>query len=403
MSSAPLLGRSDVALSPPVSGGTMRVLHIIDNLRGGGAEQSLVDVAPHLRALGIEVEVATLLDDDGVLRARLRERGFVVHSLSGPRPVRRVVSLRSLIRARRPDVVHTTLLWADLCGRTAARAANVPVVSTLANLTYGPEHRATSSYGRLAVRGVHGCDIATARLVRRFQSVSASIASTMAKRLHVPDERVDVVWRGRDEARLGTPSPRRRAEVRASLGIPGGTPVVLAPARLADQKGVDTSIRAFAMLRERRPDAVLLIAGGADTASALVEQLATSVGPSVRLLGHRSDVPDLMCAADVLSYPSRWEGFGGAALEAMALRLPVVASRIEPLVEALDVTAFHYVRTDDPGALATALDDALDGGPRVAACIDAAERRFRDHFTIAAAANRMGTFYERVLGSANPS
>ena len=138
-------------------------------------------------------------------------------------------------------------------------------------------------------------------------------------------------------------------------------PVVLSVGRLDQQKGVDTTIDAFRRLLERIPDAMLLVAGRPGNASALVQAKARDY-PAIRLLGHRTDVPDLMCAADVLSFPSRWEGLGGTLVEAMALRLAIVASDIPPLVETIGDVGWPLVRPDDGQALAEGLASLLRPG-----------------------------------------
>ena len=228
------------------------------------------------------------------------------------------------------------------------------MVTTLANQDYGPEHRANSRYGAWSVRAVHAADMLTVPLTTRFHAISEDVARVMSRRLRIPKDRIQVVYRGRDPARLGTPSLDRRLRTRAALSIDAKAPVVLSVGRLDRQKGVDTTIDAFRRLIERIPDAVLIVAGRPGNASAVVEAKARDC-PAIRLLGHRTDVPDLMCAADVLSFPSRWEGLGGTLVEAMALRLAIVASDIPPLAETIGDVGWPLVRPDDGQALAEQL------------------------------------------------
>ena len=96
-----------------------------------------------------------------------------------------------------------------------------------------------------------------------------------------------------------------------------------------------------------------------------------------------------MCAADVLSFPSRWEGLGGTLVEAMALRLAIVASDIPPLAETIGDVGWPLVRPDDGQALAEGLLSVLERGAVNEARKDAGERRFRALFTAEAAADGM--------------
>jgi glycosyltransferase involved in cell wall biosynthesis len=126
-------------------------------------------------------------------------------------------------------------------------------------------------------------------------------------------------------------------------------------------------------------------------------QSAALKTPAVRLLGHRTDVPDLMCAADVLSFPSRWEGLGGTLIEAMALRLGIVASDIPPVAETIGDVGWPLVKPDEGGALAEGLVSVLEGGAVNEARKDAGQRRFQRLFTAEAASDGMASLYKDVL------
>jgi glycosyltransferase involved in cell wall biosynthesis len=104
-----------------------------------------------------------------------------------------------------------------------------------------------------------------------------------------------------------------------------------------------------------------------------------------------------MCAADVLSFPSRWEGLGGTLVEAMALRLALVASDIPPVAETIGDVGWPLVRPDDEEALADGLVSMLEQGTANDARKDAGERRFRQLFTAEAAAGGMAGLYQDVL------
>jgi len=374
----------------------MHVMHVIDSMHGGGAETSLLEVAPGLMSRGVKLSIVTLLADDGGLEDRLHGLGITRIRLNHGDPLRLALELRDLIRSERPEFLHTTLLFATLAGRIAARTARTPVITTLANEDYGPQHRANSRYGAWSVRAVHAADLLTVPLTTRFHAISADVARVMSHRLRIPKDRIRVVYRGRDPARLGVWTPDRRLRVRAALSIDASAPVVLSAARLDRQKGVDTTIDAFRRLIRRIPDAVLLVAGRPGNANVVVRASAQGC-PAIRLLGHRTDVPDLMCAADVLSFPSRWEGLGGTLIEAMALRLPIVAADIEPLRETIGDVGWPLVRPDDGQALAGGLISVLKGGAMNEARKDAGERRFQALFSAEAAADGMAVLYRDVL------
>ncbi|MGH9283223.1 MAG: glycosyltransferase, partial [Acidimicrobiales bacterium] len=157
----------------------MRVLSVIDSLAPGGAERSLVAVAPHLMARGVELRVVAL-KGGGELAPDLEGAGVEVVVAPASGRWQRSGRIEALVRAWSPDLVHTALFEADVAGRVAARRARVPVVSSLTNTSYGAEHAAQPGVSALRLRAAQAVDIASARLVRRFHAVSAVVADTMA-------------------------------------------------------------------------------------------------------------------------------------------------------------------------------------------------------------------------------
>ena len=375
----------------------MRVLYVIDSLIGGGAEHSLAHMAPGYRDLGIELHVAFLKSRWDVADA-LRDAGATLHPVELDRGRgRQLAALVGLIRRLRPDVVHTTLWEADVLGRTAASIARVPSVTTFANSSYGQAQLDNPAVNPTKLRAAQIVDAATARLARRYHAVSEPVKQDMARRLRIDLDRIDVVPRARRRDVLGEPSVTRRDAVRSALGLGLGQPVVLAIARHERQKGLDVLVDAAARLRPDVPDLAVLVAGrrGRDTAALEADIARHSVGDVVRLLGARTDVADLIVAADVVAVASRVEGLPGAVLEAMALETPVVASDLPMVREAIGDHAAALVPVGDAAALAGALRHVLADPSAVAASTAAARRRFDEQFTPDAVVAGLSRIYER--------
>ncbi|GGO96192.1 glycosyltransferase family 4 protein [Wenjunlia tyrosinilytica] len=375
----------------------MHVLHVIDSVsRTGGAEQALAATAPLLVRSGVRLDIAYLLPREG-LQEQLAAAGAALFCVHRPDRLRTAAALRSLIRRRRPDIVHTTLFEADLLGRAAANAARVPVVSSLVNSSYGPEHLSSPGLQPWKVRAAQAADAATAVGVRRFHALSRHVASVMAKRLAVPSHRIDVIPRGRDPELLGTATPQRRAAVRAALGLDAQTPVVLAAARQQYQKGLDVLVGCWPMLRERVDDAVLLLAGCEGAQTPKLRSLAAG-DPSVVFLGQRSDVYDLMAASDAFAVPSRWEGLGSAAMEAMGVGVPLVASDVPALRETVGSEGHALlVPSERPEELHDALLDTLTHREAAHKRAAAAREHFLRHYTLEQVTAEMIAFYRGVL------
>jgi glycosyltransferase involved in cell wall biosynthesis len=236
-------------------------------------------------------------------------------------------------------------------------------------------------------------------------AASAAVADDAVAALGVPRERIHVVPRGRSRAALGALaawSIERRAGAREALGLAPTRPVVVNVARQEPQKGQRHLLEAVAAVRRSHPDVVLLMVGREGRSTPELRRTAARLGieEAVWWLGVRHDVSDVLCAGDVFAFPSLWEGLGGAVLEAMALRVPIVASDIPALREVLaGGRAGELVPAGDVSALAEQIVAALAGGPADTAKVDAAERRFDETYELAAVAQQMCRLYDHVLAS----
>jgi glycosyltransferase involved in cell wall biosynthesis len=378
----------------------MKVLYVIDSIFPGGAARSLAAMVPSMVSSGVDLEVVYLLERPG-LREPLKEAGARVTALSGSTRATWWAQATRIARLRRPDLIHTTLIEADLAGRIAGFLAGVPVVSSLVNLAYGPEQLRNPRLARWKVEAARLADAVTARGVARFHAISSDVAQVMGRRLRIHPDRIDVIPRGRDPEELGRRDEARRQRVRRQLGIEPSQPVILAAARQEYQKGLDVLLDAFPLVRREQPSAHILLAGRLGAASEELDRRAAKLGPTVQMLGARQDVPDLLCAADVFILPSRWEGLGGVLLEAMALEAPIVASDLPAVRETLG-NGRHalLVPPDRPPALAKAILSALSNREDTDKQAQAARQRYLEEYTVDAVVPRMLAFYERSLSRA---
>ncbi len=164
---------------------------------------------------------------------------------------------------------------------------------------------------------------------------------------------------------------------------PSGPPWrLLAVGRLTVQKGLDVLIEA---MRYLPPEVSLDILGEGPDRACLTAS-AASLGGRVRFVGWTDDVPAWLRRSHVVVLPSRWEGFGLVAIEAMAVGRPLVASRVQGLSEALGPCALT-VPPEDPVALADAIHDLVRSTARrseLRECGSERSRRFDIRRTVAA-------------------
>lgn len=375
----------------------MRLLHVIDRLAEGGAETSLRE---ELLATGCDFEHGVaVLYPDGNRVDELSAAGIPVFQPARTCPSRlsRTSHVLRTIRSYQPDLVHTSLFEADFAGRVAAKVTGTPAVTSLVNTPYAPEVVADPAVSRRKLAAVRAVDRVLSRHATvAFRAISQAVADAAVRDLGVPRERIRVVPRSRDLRRLGACSSERRARVRRQLGVGEAAPVLLNVARQEAQKGLAPLVEAVARLRDEDPGVVLLQAGRAGNRTRqLHDQVARhGLEENVRFLGFRDDVGDLLCAADVFVLPSRYEGLGGAALEAMAMRVPVVASDVPALREALDDGRCGVLaQPGDPAALATAVGRLLAEPAAAAGLARAGAERFATAYGRGAVMEHVRDFY----------
>lgn len=194
------------------------------------------------------------------------------------------------------------------------------------------------------------------RACARVIVVSRAIGSVMERGGMAP-ERLRLVYEGVPDR---APEPGGR-EALAELGVPEDAPVVGNVGALTDHKDHQTLLRAMALLRERQPEAWLVVLGEGELRGKLLS-LTRALGLADRVVfaGFRRDLDRLLPAFSVFCLSSRLEGLGTSLLDAMAFGLPVVATAAGGIPEAVqDGVTGRLTAPEDPRALADALVEAL--------------------------------------------
>ena len=378
----------------------MRILQVIPGVRGaGGAERSLAASAPFL-CRHVELHIATLTGRND-LAPQLEEAGATLHDLGPAGRLDLVRRLVRLIREIRPDLVHTTLIDADLVGRSAAVLTGTPVVTSLVNTNHSTSQGDSHGVHPLKRLTAWGADVATARTVVTFHALTQHVATTMKRRLLVSRRRMRVIPRGRSDEQLGRRDGGRRARARRMLGVDRGQTLVIAAARHEHQKGLDLYIAACSDVATRRPGRYAFLLGGRDgRETEHLHGLARDLGDfaQVRFIGQRDDLPELMCAADLWVVPSRREGLGSILVELMALEVPVVASAVPPILEVSgDPPVFWLAEPRSSSSLASAMIDALDRVDTTASLVRRARERYLESFQAESVSAAMIDLYAEAI------
>lgn len=369
----------------------MRVTYVL-TLERGGPLSHVLDLAPRVAAQGVDVSVVCA---DEAQAARFRAVGLD----ATPVTVRHKADLRGAAALARllpaSGVVHSHDRRAGLFARTFARARGAGVVHTYHGLPEeiaaevgradgAPPAIEASPARRLWLR--HGYLRVEAALSRLGLVVVPSHAMRdYLIRRGLPAARMRVVPSGIDVIRAAT-APRSTPLRLALLG------------NLEPWKGVDVAIAAIAATTVR--DLVHLDVYGDGTQRATLEEQARRLDAPVTFHGYVADARDRVADADLLLVPSRAENLPVSILEAMAVAVPVVATRVGGIAELIDdgVTG-RIVPPDDPTAMARAIASfAADEAGRVAAGTAGAARAAAQ-FDATAVATQLVEIYEEACAS----
>lgn len=351
---------------------TTRVAHVTLGLGVGGQEKLLLEFARHADQERFDLRFVSLGGRD-TFSAALERCGCRVAHLDGPDGLSGslVLRLARLLRRWQVDVVHTHEDRPLIHAVPAARLAGVRRIIHTRHGQSATLTRRQRALINLATRWVH-----------RFVCVSHDSAR-LALAHGVHPRRVATIWNGIDLERYPYAGP-----------CPAGPAVCVA--RLSPEKGVDTLVRATAVIVRREPAFRLEIAGEG-ICEADLRRLSAELGVQdhIAFLGHVDDVSGLLARASVFVLPSLSEGVALTILEAMARGLPVVATRVGGTVEAVaEGETGLLAPPSDPEALAAALLQVRADPARARALGRKGRERAEQHFD----ARQMVRAYEFLYG-----
>ena len=314
----------------------------------GGVGQHVTSLARGLVAGGASVTVCGPAATQEQFEFTATGAQFVpVQIPANPTPADgRAVSALRRVLTEQVDVVHAHGLRAGLVAALARPAQ--PLVVTWHNAVLATGLRGQMS--RLAERVV-------ARRARVALGASADLVERAAS-LGATDARLAPV------AAPTLPAPRRgRAAVRAEFGVAADQPLILSVGRLHPQKRYDLLVDVAARWRDLDPPPVVVIAGSGPSYLQLAARISTARAP-ITLLGHRTDVADLLCGADLAVVTSDWEARQLFAQEAMRAGVPLVTTAVGGLPDLVGDAAV-LVPSGDVDAIDQAVRDLLaDDGRR---------------------------------------
>jgi glycosyltransferase involved in cell wall biosynthesis len=368
---------------------TRTVVHYIDSDAFGGSEEAALHLMgaldparwrPVLFHHG-DPGIARLVDGAARLGVALREMPRPADGRAG----RPTVRMWRAVRAERPAVFHAHLSWPLACkyGILAAALARVPAVVATAQLYIDFYQVATGARDQRLMM----------RAMQRVIAVSEEVRDRYRNTLGVPASKLAVVRNGIPiRPVLPPPDPEFRA------ALIGSRPdfVVLTAARFHEQKGHAHLLEAAALV----PEATFVLAGDGELREAM-EARARQLGVMDRclFLGHRSDVPELLAAADLFVLPSLFEGLPLSVLEAMEAQRPVIATRVGGTDEAVvDGATGLLVPPRDGPALAAAIRRLQADSSLARSLARAGRLRVEREFSASGVAGAVMSIYDDLVG-----
>ncbi len=360
----------------------MRILYLITRSELGGAQVHLSDL---VSAMQPRAEVTVATGDRGFLTERCDSLGVPVHILkslvqrvSPWKDLRALIETIALIRRLRPDLIHTHTSKAGLIGRIAAALTRTPCVFTAHTWSFAegiPWLRKATVLPLEYLAGALSQHIITVSESNRALALRWNIGSPKS---------LVTVWNGvKDTAWRANPG-RHTA------------PRIVMVARFAEQKDHLTLVRAVAGIRE--PYTLTLVGEGPTRPAIEAEVSKLNIAARVEFAGSRPDVDAILASSDIFVLATNWEGFPLSIIEALRAGLPVVATDVDGVREA--------IRDGSTGFL-TPRQDVRELRNRLRALIvdpglrermgTAGRRRFETTFTLKTMLGRTWDVYESAL------
>ncbi len=381
--------------NPPV----VRVLHVIESTTAGVRRYVTYLLQHQSPQWHMEVACPTIRQasyGDVAFVEEIRQLGIPVHDV----PMRRAVGLSDALALRELwlvvqgghyDLIHTHSSKAGFLGRLTARLSGVPVLHTPNGLYYLGKHGFKRWFYRLLEQ-------LAGSLTTEMIAVSAGEREVITRDRLVKPNRLTVIENGVDaqQIRQQADSPEGQ-RLRDRLDLDVRRPVIGAAGRMVPQKDPMTFVRAAACLKDALPDAVYVWCGDGEL-RAETERLAAQLSVPLVMPGHQEKSAAIMRAFDVFVLPSIYEGLPFALLEAMALGLPVVASDISGVRDALGREAAGWLTPpQDAQALAAQILRAWTHQEEAQRRARAAQQLVKTRFSVENMVQQHFALYDRIL------
>ena len=306
----------------------MKVLFTIDSLQQGGAEQSIAHTIKYF-SKDIEVSILYFYPKSDLLKT-YQELGchIISMNLQGKYEWRKAIQgMIKVLKEIKPDIVVTSLYRSNIISRVACRLTGTKLIGTFVDDSYNIERRRTfKGIGLLKYQYTWFLDRITSFIPYAWISNSKCIGENNAKKLGLPLSKIKVVYRGRNSSVFHEWKMPDLTEFKfVTIG------------RLYEKKGYPELIEAFSIVSKIYKNTTLVIYGEGSYRKEMEKQIAFyHLEDKITLAGNVPNAWMKIYESHCFVFPSRFEGFSGALVEAMMTGIPIISSDIPMNLEAVE-------------------------------------------------------------------
>jgi len=300
-----------------------RILFLMVHLDYGGAEVGLLTTLKNIDRERFDCRVLSI-EKRGRIGGQIEKEGFeVIYMNENARlynlPL--VFKIVNVLKRYKPDILHTSLFYANFFGRVASLFNRPHAIITEERSMYTEKRFYHIMLDRLL-----------SRLTDKIIVCSKAVLDFTIKQEGIDPEKFYLIYNAVDADRFNI--IQTKDALRAGYGFDGGDFIVGTVGSVIPKKGHKILIEAAAELNKRIPSLKIIIVGDGQGRQGL-EKMVSGAGlkNKVIFLGSRNDIPELMRTMDVFALPSFQEGFPRTLIEAMYMSLPVVASEVSGIPE----------------------------------------------------------------------